>query len=152
MIEYSRHFMIDIVRRFGGWPSLRARRSANMQNCPGQIFSPFGASPLGAPGKLILPPWAFGPCWGAAPHLLQLLPSETYRPRVLLCTRLLRRKITNNNNNYYPPLYKLQICLPLDDRMPQPVCPQLRRLGCPDAARTAIGAHPGPRKCTGARQ
>ena len=56
-----------------------------------KIFSPFGASPLGAPGKLILPPWAFGPCWGAAPHRLQLLPSETYRPRVLLCTRLLRR-------------------------------------------------------------
>ena len=58
-----------------------------------KIFPPFGASPLGAPGKLILPPWAFGPraCWGAAPHRLQLLPSETYRPRVLLCMRLLRR-------------------------------------------------------------
>ena len=37
------------------------------------------------------PPWAFGPCWGAAPHLLRLLPSETYRPCVLLCMRLLRR-------------------------------------------------------------
>jgi hypothetical protein len=41
------------------------------------IFPPFGASSFGAPGKLILPPWAFGPCWGAAPHRLQLLPSET---------------------------------------------------------------------------
>ena len=56
-----------------------------------KIFPPFGASPIVAPGKLILPPWAFGPCWGAATHRLQLLPSEAYRPCVLLGMRLLRR-------------------------------------------------------------
>ena len=61
--------------------------------CPSgpPLHSPFGAPPFGAPGKLILPPWASGPCWGAAPHRLQLLPSGTYRPRVLLCMRLPRR-------------------------------------------------------------
>ena len=57
-----------------------------------------GFAPRGA-GEADPPPWAFGPCWGAAPHLLRLLPSETYRPGVLLCMRLLRRKIPNNNNN-----------------------------------------------------
>ena len=61
--------------------------------CPSgpPLHSPFGAPPFGAPGKLILPPWASGPCWGAAPHRLQLLPSGTYRPCVLLCMRLPRR-------------------------------------------------------------
>ena len=59
--------------------------------------------PVNGVNKLILPGAPVGlpsrPLLGAAPYLLQLLPSETYRPGVLLCMRLLRRKIPNNNNN-----------------------------------------------------
>ena len=42
-------------------------------------------------GEADPPPVGLRPLPGAAPHLLQLLPSETYRPHMLLGMRLLRR-------------------------------------------------------------